>query len=121
MHDSRVRAHTPGLVALAAVMMLSSALDARAQSATDSAGPARGAGDSVPATGGRLPRLQVGASIGTIRADSIVPTAPILQFTDLLTARLPGVDVESGGGMSGSGARIIIRGGGSLIAGSDPG
>jgi TonB-dependent SusC/RagA subfamily outer membrane receptor len=101
-------------------MMLSSALDARAQSATDSAGPARGAGDSVPATGGRLPRLQVGASIGTIRADSIVPTAPILQFTDLLTARLPGVDVESGGGMSGSGARIIIRGGGSLIAGSDP-
>jgi TonB-dependent starch-binding outer membrane protein SusC len=77
-------------------------------------------GDSVPATGAWLPRLQVGAYIGTIRADSIVPTAPIFQFTDLLTARLPSVDVQSGGGMSGSGARIIIRGGGSIIAGSDP-
>ena len=49
-----------------------------------------------------------------------MPTAPIFQFTDLLTARLPGVDVQSGGGMSGSGARIVIRGGGSMITGSDP-
>ncbi len=49
-----------------------------------------------------------------------MPTAPIFQFTDLLTARLPGVDVQSGGGMSGSGARIVIRGGGSIITGSDP-
>jgi TonB-dependent SusC/RagA subfamily outer membrane receptor len=62
----------------------------------------------------------MGASIGTIRADSVVPAAPIFQFTDLLTARLPGVDVQSGGGMSGSGARIIIRGGGSLVSGSNP-
>lgn len=76
--------------------------------------------DSVPATGGWLPRLLVPASVGTIRADSVVPTAPVFQFTDLLTARLPGVNVQSGGGMSGSGARIIIRGGGSIIAGSDP-
>ena len=43
--------------------------------------------DSVPATGGRLPRLQVGAYIGTIRADSVVPAAPVFQFTDLLTDR----------------------------------
>ncbi len=76
--------------------------------------------DSVPGTGAWVPRLQVGASIATIRADSVVPAAPIFQFTDLLTARLPGVDVQSGGGMSGSGARITIRGGGSLISGSDP-
>jgi TonB-dependent SusC/RagA subfamily outer membrane receptor len=76
--------------------------------------------DSVPAAGAWLPRLQAGASIGTIRANSVVPTAAIFQFTDLLTARLPGVDVQSGGGMSGSSARIIIRGGGSIIAGDDP-
>jgi TonB-dependent starch-binding outer membrane protein SusC len=76
--------------------------------------------DSVPATGAWLPRLQVGAPIGTIWADSVVPAAPVFQFTDLLAARLPGVDVQSGGGMSGSGARIVIRGGGSLVSGSDP-
>ncbi len=62
----------------------------------------------------------MGAYIGTIRADSVVPNAPIFQFTDLLTARLPGVDVQSGGGMSGSGARVIIRGPGSTVDGSDP-
>ena len=87
--------------------------------ATDSGVRLPGA-DSVPATGGWLPRLQVAATVGTIRADSIVPTAPVFQFTDLMMARLPGVDVQSGGGMSGSGARIIIRGGGSIIAGTDP-
>ena len=91
----------------------------RAQTLADSGGQ-HVLADSVPATGRWPPRLQVGAYIGTIRADSLVPTAPIFQFTDLLTARLPGVDVQSGGGMSGSGARIIIRGGGSIIAGSDP-
>ncbi len=77
-------------------------------------------GDSVPATGTWLRRLEVPATVGTIRADSVVPAAPVFQFTDLLTARLPGVDVQSGGGMTGSGARIIIRGGGSFVSGSDP-
>ena len=76
--------------------------------------------DSVPATPGLRPRLEVGAAIGTIGADSIVPSAPIFQFTDLLTARLPGVEVQSGGGLTGSGSRITIRGAGSVFAGTDP-
>ena len=46
--------------------------------------------DSVPATGGWLPRLVVPAYVGTIRADAVVPTAPVFQFTDLLTARFAG-------------------------------
>jgi TonB-dependent SusC/RagA subfamily outer membrane receptor len=96
---------------------------ARSQTAESVAGDTavrRWGTDSVPGTGAWLPRLQTGASIGTIRADTVVPAAPVFQFTDLLTARLPGVDVQSGGGMSGGGARITIRGGGSLVSGSDP-
>ena len=118
--ESRVQ--RPGLVLLAAVLAVASAaqaLGAQVQTAADSGRPDILA-DSVPATGGRLPRLQVGAYIGTIRADSVVPNAPIFQFTDLLTARLPGVDVQNGGGMSGSGARVMISGSGSTVDGSDP-
>jgi TonB-dependent SusC/RagA subfamily outer membrane receptor len=110
-------------VSIIAVAVPLSGTRARGQgpdtSASDTSARRRPA-DSVPSTSGWLPRYQAGASIGTIRADSIVRTAPITQFTDLLTARLAGVDVQSGGGMSGSGARIIIRGGGSLASGSDP-
>jgi len=75
--------------------------------------------DSVPATAGPRPRMEQGATIGTVRADTIVPTAPILQFTDVLADRVPGVDVQSVGGQSGSGARIVIRGVASAN-GSDP-
>jgi outer membrane cobalamin receptor len=78
-----------------------------------------GGRDSVPATVGPRPRLEQGAAVGTVRADTIVPAAPILQFTDVVTDRVPGVDVQSVGGQSGSGARIIIRGVGSAN-GSDP-
>jgi hypothetical protein len=35
--------------------------------------------DSVRATGGWLPRLVVPAYVGTIQADSVVPTAPVFQ------------------------------------------
>jgi TonB-dependent SusC/RagA subfamily outer membrane receptor len=132
MHTSDIRARRAGVVLLATALSAASAAlaqgahaqtgeahAAQGQAVADSAQPQHLA-DSVPATGGRLPRLQVGAYVGTIRADSVVPTAPIFQFTDLLTARLPGVDVQSGGGMSGSGARVIIRGTGSTVDGSDP-
>jgi TonB-dependent SusC/RagA subfamily outer membrane receptor len=78
-----------------------------------------GSQDSVPATAGPRPRMAQGAVVGTVRADTIVPASPILQFTDVLADRIPGVDVQSAGGQSGSGARIVIRGVGSAN-GSNP-
>jgi TonB-dependent SusC/RagA subfamily outer membrane receptor len=76
--------------------------------------------DSVSATTGWRPRRFEGAAVGTVHADTIVPTAPVLQFTDVVAGRLPGVEVQSAGGQIGSGARIIIRGVGSVANASDP-
>jgi TonB-dependent SusC/RagA subfamily outer membrane receptor len=45
-----------------------------------------------------------------VRADSIVPTAPIATLSDVLTVRAPGVQVESRDGSAGAGPVITIRG-----------
>ncbi len=65
-------------------------------------------------------RYQVGNSIATINADSITPTAPIVNLTDVISARASGVTVEETGGLAGSGEAIRIRGQSSLLLQSDP-
>ncbi len=66
-------------------------------------------------------RYEVGNVISTINADSIAPTAPITSLTDLISARAPGVEVEeTGGGLTGSGEAIRIRGLTSLALQNDP-
>ncbi len=65
-------------------------------------------------------RYEVGNTISTINADSIVPTAPITSLTDLISARAPGVTVEETGGLTGSGETIRIRGQSSLVLQGDP-
>jgi TonB-dependent starch-binding outer membrane protein SusC len=106
------------VVVLVPVTLAAAVSTAFAQQMTGTGRPGRP--DSVPATSGYRPRLETGAAIGTIRADSIVPTAPVFQLTDLLTARLPGVDVQSGGGQTGAGARLAIRGQSSIVLSDDP-
>ncbi len=65
-------------------------------------------------------RYEVGNTISTINADSIVPTTPITSLTDLISARAPGVEVLETGGMVGSGETIRIRGLSSLVLQNDP-
>lgn len=65
-------------------------------------------------------RLEVGNSIATINADSVVPTTPIRNLSDLLNGRAPGVQVLSSGGTVGAGSRIRIRGVSSVLTTSDP-
>lgn len=65
-------------------------------------------------------RYEVGNTISTINADSIVPTAPIASLTDVISARAPGVVVEETTGLTGSGEAIRIRGQSSLVLQGDP-
>ncbi len=65
-------------------------------------------------------RVEVGNSIPIINADSIVPTTPLRNISDLIKARAPGVEVLSTSGTVGAGSRVRIRGVSSLLASSDP-
>ena len=65
-------------------------------------------------------RYQVGNVISTVNVDSIALTAPITSVTDVLTARVPGLEVVETGGLTGSGEAIRIRGQSSMLLQSDP-
>lgn len=70
---------------------------------------------------GERQRLEVGNSIGSINADSIVPFAPIRNLSDLLAGRVAGMQVSTTNGMMGTGSRIRIRGMANIYGGgSDP-
>src|SRR5258705_132950 len=53
-----------------------------------------------------------GYSVGVIAADSIARTALVTTFSELITARLAGVDVLSRSGTIDAASRILICGGG---------
>ncbi|MEP6690852.1 MAG: SusC/RagA family TonB-linked outer membrane protein [Gemmatimonadaceae bacterium] len=71
------------------------------------------------AGGAEQRRLEVANDIAQIDASKIVQTEPIANMSDLLVARAPGVQVLPGN-MTGTGARIRIRGTSSLSLGNDP-
>jgi TonB-linked SusC/RagA family outer membrane protein len=56
----------------------------------------------------------LGNTIATINADSLVPVTPITSFSDVLSARAPGVQVVETGGIIGTSSLVYIRGIGSL-------
>jgi TonB-linked SusC/RagA family outer membrane protein len=65
-------------------------------------------------------RYQVGNDISTLNVDSIAPTAAITSVTDVLTGRVPGLQLLETGGLTGSGQAIRIEGQSSLSLQSDP-
>ncbi|MGH7357651.1 MAG: TonB-dependent receptor plug domain-containing protein, partial [Candidatus Rokuibacteriota bacterium] len=73
--------------------------------------------DVVVTVTGEQRRLEVGNVIGTINADSVVREAPITSLSDLINARVPGVQVLQTSGASGVSPRIRIRGLSSLSVG----
>ena len=73
----------------------------------------------VSASGAEETRRQQPVSIGTIEMDS-VNLAPVNSFSELLTARTPGVVAMSDGGTLGAGTRIRIRGSNSVSLDNDP-
>ena len=60
-----------------------------------------------------------GASVAQISTDTIV-LAPIQNFSQLLTAKTPGVTISQSTGTSGEGARVRIRGANSMSLSNEP-
>jgi len=63
----------------------------------------------VTATGAQRYR-ELGHVVATINADSLVKTAPITTLADLLTARVPGLQVATSGGTVGGEIGLRLRG-----------
>ena len=70
------------------------------------------------ATGERR-RVEVGNAVNQVNAAQVVETGAVANMSDLLTARSPGVQVLPGA-MTGTGARVRIRGTSSLSLSNDP-
>lgn len=69
---------------------------------------------------GERKRLEVGNTISTINADSIVKSQPVLTLSDLLANRVEGMNVSRGTSTVGSPRRIRIRGSSSVNSTNDP-
>jgi TonB-linked SusC/RagA family outer membrane protein len=63
----------------------------------------------VTATGEQR-RLELGHVVGTIKADSLVREAPITTLSELLTARVPGLQVFQTQGTVGGRVNLLMRG-----------
>lgn len=69
---------------------------------------------------GERSKLEVGNTIATINADSIMKTTPVTNVSDLLANRIPGLQTLSGTGAVGSPTRIRIRGLSSIESDNSP-
>ena len=73
----------------------------------------------VTATGAQTSREQ-GNAVAKIDAAKVVSEAPVTNAADLLNSRTPGLLVQPGGGTSGTGARLRIRGANSVSLSNEP-
>jgi TonB-linked SusC/RagA family outer membrane protein len=69
---------------------------------------------------GQQRRLELGHTIGTIKADSITAYEPVTSMTTLLQARTAGVTILPSAGTTGAGTRIRIRGANSVSLSNEP-
>ena len=76
--------------------------------------------DIITTSSGSQKRLELGNSIATIAADSVVKNAPVRNLSDLIAARAPGVEVMTTSGTVGAGSRLRIRGLGRISGSNDP-
>ncbi len=65
-------------------------------------------------------KLEVGNTIATIAADSVVATAPITNLSDIVSGRAAGVQVYVNGGLTGASPEITIRGQNSFTLSNQP-
>ncbi len=64
-------------------------------------------------------RREIGTSIASVDVTAL-ETAPVSNLSQLLAARAPGVNVMPGGGKSGQGSRIVLRGAASISQSNEP-
>lgn len=64
-------------------------------------------------------RREIGTSIASVDMSEL-EYAPVNSFSQVLAARAPGVNVMPGGGKSGQGSRIVLRGAASVTQSNEP-
>jgi TonB-linked SusC/RagA family outer membrane protein len=69
---------------------------------------------------GEQRRLELGHTVGTIKADSLTATEAVSSLSQLLQARSAGVTILPSAGTVGTGTRIRIRGANSLSLSNEP-
>jgi len=69
---------------------------------------------------GEQRKLEVGNVVTTIDASKVAETAPITEFSNLLSGRAAGVQVLKSSGTTGEGTRIRIRGSNSISLSNEP-
>ena len=69
---------------------------------------------------GEQRRLELGHTVGTIRADSVTSFSPVSSMSNLLQARTAGVALLPSSGTVGAGTRVRIRGANSLSLSNEP-
>jgi TonB-dependent starch-binding outer membrane protein SusC len=77
--------------------------------------------DEVVVTGqaAGVARREIGTSIATVNVQAL-EAAPINSLSQMMQARAPGVNVMPGGGKSGQGSRIVLRGAASISQSNEP-
>ena len=77
--------------------------------------------DEVVVTGqaAGIARREIGTSIASVDVTAL-ESAPINNLSQLLQGRAPGVNVMPGGGKSGQGSRIVLRGAASISQSNEP-
>jgi len=70
-------------------------------------------------TGDRLV-TELGAGVTLLDVDSLLRESPVHTLTELLTGRVPGLEVLASSGTFGTGSRILMRGAASFLATSAP-
>jgi TonB-dependent starch-binding outer membrane protein SusC len=77
--------------------------------------------DEVVVTGqaAGVARREIGTSIASVNVTAL-EAAPINNLSQLMQARAPGVNVMPGGGKSGQGSRIVLRGAASISQSNEP-
>jgi TonB-linked SusC/RagA family outer membrane protein len=69
---------------------------------------------------GQQRKLEIGNAVTTIDVAKVAETAPITEFTNLISGRAAGVEVLKSSGITGSGTRIRIRGSNSISLSNEP-
>ena len=64
--------------------------------------------------------VELGAGITVLDVDSLLRESPVHTLTELLTGRVPGLEVLASSGTLGTGSRILMRGASSFLATSAP-
>src|SRR3989442_1122622 len=88
----------------------------RAQQDTTPGHPA----PTAPVLTGDSSVTELGAGVTLLDVDSLLRKSPVHTLSELLTGRVPGLEVLASSGTFGTGSRLLMRGASSLLATSAP-